>query len=65
MIQQFYFMMILLTSTRLPIDNSLMVNITLDIARGLDFLHTKGIAHRDIKALNVLVDINYKVYTIS
>lgn len=34
------------------------LNITLDISRGLDFMHSKGVANCEMKTLNVLVDRN-------
>ncbi|KAK8870203.1 hypothetical protein M9Y10_008080 [Tritrichomonas musculus] len=36
-----------------PTDKTL---IALDIARGLEFLHCRGIIHRDLKSLNILLD---------
>ena len=36
-----------------PTDKTL---IALDVARGLEFLHGRGIIHRDLKSLNILLD---------
>lgn len=36
-----------------PTDRTL---IALDIARGMEFLHGRGIIHRDLKSLNILLD---------
>lgn len=36
-----------------PTDKTL---IALDIARGLEFLHGRGVIHRDLKSLNILLD---------
>lgn len=35
------------------------MRMALHMARGLGFLHSKGIAHRDVKSLNVLVTDDY------
>ncbi|GBC01440.1 hypothetical protein RclHR1_00420002 [Rhizophagus clarus] len=39
-------------------DTRLKLRISLDIARGLNFLNRLGIVHRDIRAENILVTIN-------
>ena len=40
------------------LDWPLRQRIGFDIACGLDFLHTEGVLHRDLKSLNVLLDDN-------
>lgn len=39
----------------------LTIKIALDCAKGLEFLHSLGIIHRDIKSLNFLVDNSFNV----
>jgi serine/threonine protein kinase len=39
------------------------VKVLRDAARGMDFLHKRGVVHRDLKAANLLIDehdVSYK-----
>ncbi|CAN0113215.1 unnamed protein product [Ectocarpus fasciculatus] len=47
-----------LRSTSEPLAHELQTAFLFDIARGMRFLHKKGILHRDLKAANVLVFAN-------
>ena len=44
---------------RIPMERKLQ--ILLDIARGVNFLHQRGIIHRDLKMATCLVDKNHVV----
>lgn len=44
-----------------PISNDEAINITIQIAEGLEAAHTKGIVHRDIKSQNIMITKDGKV----
>lgn len=41
---------------RMPATKSVILKFSLDISRGVNFMHQKGVAHCDLKPPNVLVD---------
>ena len=43
------------------LSNKHIVRICKDVVRGLNWLHHKGIIHRDLKTANLLIDANNKV----
>eukprot|EP00752_Nemacystus_decipiens_P017025 g15243.t1 len=50
-----------LHSTREPLPHAQQTAFLYDIARGMSFLHKKGILHRDLKSANVLVFANHRL----
>jgi len=44
-----------------PMPWSLRVQMALDIAQGMLFLHSRGYIHRDLKSHNLLVDDNFRI----
>eukprot|EP00903_Cladosiphon_okamuranus_P014201 g13194.t1 len=50
-----------LHSSSEPLTHALQAALLLDIARGMSFLHIKGIVHRDLESANVLVFNNLRL----
>ena len=46
-----------------PLDKSTIKHITSQLALALEFMHSKGICHRDLKPQNILLDdqLNIKI----
>ncbi|KAL1192382.1 LEAF RUST 10 DISEASE-RESISTANCE LOCUS RECEPTOR-LIKE PROTEIN KINASE-like 1.4 [Cardamine amara subsp. amara] len=44
-----------------PLSWSVRLNVAIETASALSFLHAKGIIHRDVKTTNILLEDNYKV----
>lgn len=56
------FMAIIFISEREPLPWSTRVQIALDLARGLEYIHEHTVQvfiHRDIKSANILIDKNF------
>jgi len=41
------------------LDVPLLIRIAIDVARGMAYLHAKLILHRDLKSLNILLDVGW------
>ncbi|CAB1099821.1 unnamed protein product [Ectocarpus sp. CCAP 1310/34] len=50
-----------LYSTTVPLAHALQTAFLYDVARGMSFLHAKGILHRDLKSANVLMFANSRL----
>mgnify|MGYP001323205543 CR=1 FL=1 len=45
--------------TRIPPD--ILKHIIFQLIKGLEYIHSRGIAHRDIKPENIMIDFNYNI----
>ncbi|XP_062195663.1 uncharacterized protein LOC133898876 [Phragmites australis] len=47
------------STERHPIPLEKIVSVALDVARGMEYIHSQGVVHRDIKPENILFDENF------
>ena len=50
-----------LLNERNMLDNRTIINISMNVAKGLEYIHSKGIIHKDIKPKNILTDTIAKI----
>ncbi|CAI9100941.1 OLC1v1038132C1 [Oldenlandia corymbosa var. corymbosa] len=44
-----------------PVSLPKVINMALDIARGMEYIHSQGVVHRDLKPENILIDAEFNL----